>query len=129
MFSHVTLGVADVAQAHTFYAPMMAALNVEPKFHEAGIMAGWQPPGAPHTLFVICQPFNDQPASAGNGTMVAFDAQARAQVDACHALALGNGGSCEGPPGLRPQYHANYYGAYFRDLDGNKICVCCHNPE
>jgi hypothetical protein len=40
-----------------------------------------------------------------------------------------HGGSCEGPPGLRPQYHAHYYGAYFRDPDGNKLCVCCHEPE
>ena len=52
----------------------------------------------------------------------------RATVDAVHALALRHGGSCEGPPGLRPEYHANYYGAYFRDPDGNKLCVCCHEP-
>ncbi len=45
-----------------------------------------------------------------------------------HQTALGNGGTCEGPPGLRPQYHDNYYGAYFRDPDGNKICVACHAP-
>ena len=42
---------------------------------------------------------------------------------------LALGAVCEGPPGLRPQYHANYYGAYFRDLDGNKLCVCCHAEE
>ena len=41
----------------------------------------------------------------------------------------GAGSVCEGPPGLRPHYHANYYGAYFRDLDGNKLCVCCHAEE
>jgi len=53
----------------------------------------------------------------------------RKTVDACHALALAHGASCEGSPGLRPQYHPNYYGAYFRDLDGNKLCVCSHQPE
>jgi lactoylglutathione lyase len=58
--------------------------------------------------------------------MVALLAATRAQVDAAHALALAYGGRCEGPPGLRPQYHANYYGAYFRDPDGNKLCVACH---
>ena len=127
MFSHVTLGVADVEQARGFYAPLMTALNLQQKFHEAGTMAGWQPTGAPHKLFVICRPFNEQSASAGNGTMVAFNATTRAQVDQCYAAALEHGGTCDGPPGPRPQYHADYYGAYFRDPDGNKICVCCHS--
>lgn len=129
MFSHVTLGVGNVDQARKFYAPLMATLELEEKFHEPGTMAGWQPPGAPHTLFVVCRPFNDEPASAGNGTMVAFVAARRSQVDACHAAALEQGGTSEGPPGLRPHYHADYYGAYFRDPDGNKVCVCCHEPE
>jgi predicted lactoylglutathione lyase len=50
-------------------------------------------------------------------------------VDACHKIALEQGGTDEGGPGLRPQYHPNYYGAYFRDLDGNKICICSHHEE
>ena len=62
----------------------------------------------------------------GNGTMVAFAAATRDQVDAAHALALSLGAVCEGRPGLRPEYHAHYYGAYFRDADGNKLCVACH---
>jgi catechol 2,3-dioxygenase-like lactoylglutathione lyase family enzyme len=49
-------------------------------------------------------------------------------VDRTHAIALANGGVCEGLPGFRPEYHPHYYGAYFRDPDGNKICVCCHDP-
>jgi hypothetical protein len=53
----------------------------------------------------------------------------RAVVDNCHEVALTNGARSEGPPGLRPEYHPNYYGAYIRDLDGNKVCVCCHHPE
>jgi predicted lactoylglutathione lyase len=50
-------------------------------------------------------------------------------VDRCHALALELGGRDEGAPALRPQYHASYYGAYFRDPDGNKLCVVCHAAE
>ena len=46
-----------------------------------------------------------------------------------YQTALDNGGPCEGTLGLRPQYHAHYYGAYFRDPDGNKLCVACHTPE
>ena len=58
--------------------------------------------------------------------MVAFMAATRGQVDAAHALALALGGQCEGRPGLRPGYHADCYGAYFRDPDGNKLCVVSH---
>jgi catechol 2,3-dioxygenase-like lactoylglutathione lyase family enzyme len=60
--------------------------------------------------------------------MLAFAAADRAMVHAAHRAALEHGGSCEGPPGLREQYHPNYYGAYFRDPDGNKLCVACHEP-
>jgi lactoylglutathione lyase len=60
--------------------------------------------------------------------MVAFLAASRAIVDSAHAVALAHGGRTEGPPGLRPQYHEHYYGAYFRDPDGNKLCVACHVP-
>jgi predicted lactoylglutathione lyase len=58
--------------------------------------------------------------------MVAFLAESRAQVDRAFAVALENGGTSEGSPGLRPEYHEHYYGAYFRDPDGNKLCVVCH---
>jgi hypothetical protein len=61
--------------------------------------------------------------------MIALLAPDRAAVDRCHAVALAHGGSSEGAPGLRPHYHANYYGGYFRDPAGNKLCVCCHQPE
>jgi predicted lactoylglutathione lyase len=60
--------------------------------------------------------------------MVALLAPTREAVDRCYTVAIESGGRCEGPPGLRPQYHANYYGAYFRDPDGNKLCVCRHDP-
>jgi lactoylglutathione lyase len=61
--------------------------------------------------------------------MTAFLAPDRAAVDAVHALALAHGGSDAGPPALRPEYHANYYGAYLRDPDGNKLCVVCHDLQ
>jgi lactoylglutathione lyase len=59
--------------------------------------------------------------------MVAFLARSRDAVDQAHAVALANGGICEGTPGLRPEYHSDYYGAYFRDTEGNKLCVVCHS--
>jgi lactoylglutathione lyase len=61
--------------------------------------------------------------------MVAFMARDRATVRESYQTALRHGGTCGGPPGLRPHYHPNYYGAYFQDPDGNKICVASHGPE
>ena len=58
--------------------------------------------------------------------MIALLASSPEMVDRSHAIALAEGGQCEGAPGRRPHYHAQYYGAYFRDVDGNKICVCFH---
>lgn len=129
MLSHVFVGVNDFERAMAFYGPLLARLGLVLRFSEAARpWAGWQTPGVARPLFLVGRPFDGQDASAGNGAMNALLAADRATVDAVHALALRHGGSCEGPPGLRPEYHANYYGAYFRDPDGNKLCVCCHEP-
>jgi len=80
-------------------------------------------------LFVIGKPFDEQPHDAGNGQMVALFAGNRVLVDNAYKTALAHGGTSNGLPGLRPQYHENYYGAYFRDPDENKLCVACHLPQ
>lgn len=130
MLSHVHIGVRVLDRAFTFYAPILAELGLMLKFRDdAGGWAAWVSGQAPRPLFIIGLPFDRREASAGNGQMTALLAANRAKVDTAHRLALAGGGTCEGPPGLRPQYHANYYGAYFRDPDGNKLCVCCHDPE
>jgi len=74
-------------------------------------------------------PFDGKPAQPGNGQMVALLAESRAVVDRCYAVALASGGTCEGPPGVRPHYHPHYYGAYFRDPEGNKLGVVCHSAQ
>jgi lactoylglutathione lyase len=61
--------------------------------------------------------------------MVAFAAKDRTTVEVAYEAALRNGGTPDGPPGLRPEYHANYYGAYFRDPEGNKVCVASHGEK
>ena len=123
MFSHITLGTADPDRAVAFYDPVMAVLG-HPQLmrrESGGAWGSW----TGEKLFVG-RPFDSGPASHGNGSHVAFIVQARAIVDAFHAAALANGGSDEGAPGLRPHYHANYYGAYVRDPDGNKLQAVCH---
>lgn len=128
MLSHTTLGVSDLKRAIQFYAPLMKALGLTLKFSEPD-WAAWKSPAADRPLFIITRPIDGRAATPGNGQMIAFLAASRSVVDLCHALALQYGGRDEGQPGLRPQYHPHYYGAYFRDPDENKLCVCRHEPE
>ena len=130
MLSHIHIGIADYDRALAFYSALLSELGLQLRFAERDKgWAGWQSPGVARPLFLIGRPFDGRPADAGNGQMIALIAPDRATVDRCHALALSLGGRDEGAPGLRPHYHADYYGAYFRDPDGNKLCVCCHQPE
>ena len=129
MISHVFIGVADFNRAASFYAQILLELGLVLKFSEPESgWAGWVSPAAPRPLFLIGKPYNGMDHHPGNGQMVALLASSREIVDRVHRTALSLGASSEGPPGLRPQYHPHYYGTYFRDLDGNKICVCCHAP-
>jgi len=128
MLSHVHIGITDFARSLAFYQSLMAELGFTLKFSEPEkSWAGWMRPGFDRPLFLIGHPYNAKPAAPGNGQMVALLAPNRAAVDRCYAIAIANGAGDEGKPGLRPRYHANYYGAYFRDPDGNKLCVCCHD--
>jgi catechol 2,3-dioxygenase-like lactoylglutathione lyase family enzyme len=128
MFSHVFVGVGDFERALAFYNPLMAALGIAPRFCDrARPWAGWQSSPGPRPLFLIGAPHDRLAHAPGNGQMTAFLADSRARVDEAYAAALAHGGRCDGAPGLRPEYHAHYYGAYFRDPDGNKLCVACHD--
>jgi len=130
MFSHLFVGISDFERALRFYIPVMQALGIEQRFCDPERhWAGWQSSLGARPLFVIARPFNREESVPGNGTMVAFLAASRAIVRRVHEVALASGGRCEGAPGPRPQYHQHYYGAYFRDPDGNKLCVACHDPE
>lgn len=129
MISHVFLGIADFDCALDFYAKIMAELGLKLKFCDADKgWAGWVSESSPRPIFVIGKPFDGKANAPGNGQMVALLAPSREIVRSSHTTALALGGTCEGAPGLRPHYHPDYYGAYFRDLDGNKLCVCCHDP-
>jgi catechol 2,3-dioxygenase-like lactoylglutathione lyase family enzyme len=130
MLSHIYLGVSDFERAQAFYAPIMAALGLRQRFSDPiEGWAAWNPASAERPLFIIGKPYNGAAHCAGNGQMVAFMASSRRVVRLAHTLALASGGQDEGPPGLRPHYHASYYGAYFRDPDGNKVCVVCHEAD
>jgi predicted lactoylglutathione lyase len=85
--------------------------------------------GARAPGLAVTGPYNGEAATAGNGNMAAIVVDSRDKVDGLHARALELGGSDEGPPGLRgPEGENAFYGAYFRDLDGNKLCAFCVGP-
>ncbi|MFT4099755.1 MAG: VOC family protein [Burkholderiaceae bacterium] len=130
MFSHIFVSVTEFDRALAFYQPLMAALGVEQRWCDLDKpWAGWHCADRARPFFVICRPYDGRPHDPGNGQMVAFLAQDRETVRRAYQVAIEHGGTDEGRPGLRPEYHEHYYGAYFRDPDGNKICVASHCPS
>jgi lactoylglutathione lyase len=130
MFSHVIVGVTDFDRAFAFYGAVLGCLGLEARFCDRSRpWAGWQRKGEARPLFLIGRPFDQKSHDKGNGQMTAFLAESQALVDAVYDAALAHGGVSEGAPGLLPEYHENYYGAYFRDPDGNKLCIACHTAE
>lgn len=124
MFSHVTVGTNDVPKARIFYDALLGALGLV-RHADTPEAVGYGKPGGRSPVWIV-RPLDKQAATAGNGVTIGFEAADRAMVDAAHAAGLAGGGRDDGAPGLRPHYHPDYYGAYLRDPDGNKICVVCH---
>jgi len=126
MFSHVTIGTNDVAKAKGFYDKLLGPLGLvrHADYPEA---FGYGPAGGRPQIWIV-RPLDKNTATAGNGITVGLEAANRAAVDAAHKAGLGAGGKDEGAPGIRAHYHPNYYGAYLRDPDGNKVCIVCHKP-
>ena len=129
MLSHVTVGITDFDRAFTFYSAVMEALGYPLRFREDHRhWAGWEPRDAARPLFIITKPQNGEAQSSGNGQMTVLLASSREAVELSYEVALTHGGTDEGEPGLRQHYHPHYYGAYFRDPEGNKMGVACHQP-
>ena len=126
MFSHMTLGTNDWTKSKLFYDAVMATLDV-PIFLSSPIGAAYG--DAKSAKLFVGPAYDQQTATHGNGTHVAFIAKDRATVDAFYKAAMDNGGTDEGAPGLRTHYHPNYYGAYVRDPDGNKLQAVCHSSK
>jgi catechol 2,3-dioxygenase-like lactoylglutathione lyase family enzyme len=117
MIGYVTIGSNDLEKAKGFYDVVLAELGGKRSF-ASDRMQGYSAGGGP--MIAICKPYDDQPATVGNGMMVSLAAPSRDLVQKVHAVALANGAQDEGAPGPRGD---TFYGAYFRDLDGNKFCV------
>lgn len=120
---HVSLGSNDMDRALAFYDATMATLGLKRVLDFAPHAVAY---GEDHPVFWIQQPHDRGAASAGNGAHIGFAAASKEQVAAFHAAALAHGGRDDGPPGPRPDYGHDYYGAFVRDPDGNKIEACLH---
>lgn len=121
MIGYTCIGTNNKPQAMAFYDALLGLLGAK-RFYETERGVGWGvAPDKP--MFAVNTPFDGAPASVGNGSMVALSAFSPEQVQALYAKALALGGSDEGAPGPRG---GGFYGAYFRDLDGNKIAVFCY---
>ena len=121
MIGYVTLGTNDMARAAAFYDSLLAELGAKRLWDtERGIAWG---ASMDKPSLGLMKPYDGQPATRGNGTMVALVVKTPAQVDAIYRKALALGASDEGPAG--PRGDGGFYCGYFRDLDGNKLNVFC----
>jgi predicted lactoylglutathione lyase len=117
MIGYVTLGTNDLERGAKFYDAIAAELGTGRMMEWPGAIA-WGSPGGAGAGLGLTKPYDGQAATIGNGVMVALEAKSKEQVHKLHAIALANGGTCEGPPGPRGDA---FYAAYFRDPDGNKL--------
>ena len=124
MLSVARYGTRDLERAKTFYDAIAALVGAK-RVIERPELIGYR--GAEGGMLIIGIPLAGEP-TVGNGTQMGFAAPSRAVVDAVHAKALELGGKCEGPPGVRGSDPNGFYGAYFRDLDGNKLLVSRFGP-
>ena len=128
--SHITLGHDDLVRETRFYDAIFAALGVTAVELESDYESvGYGYEGIDLPITYVQPAFNGRTATWGNGTHTAFKADSRHAVDQFYQAALNNGGVCDGPPGLRPNYSDNYYAAYVRDPVGNKLQAVCRNSE
>jgi catechol 2,3-dioxygenase-like lactoylglutathione lyase family enzyme len=126
MIGYVTLGTNDLAKARGFYDALFESIGAKRLMQFDDDLGGftlwgtaWNRPGV-----AVTRPYNRQAAVAGNGNMIALVMDSRDKVDAFYARALELGGTDEGPPGVRGEEGPRaFYGAYFRDPEGNKFCT------
>lgn len=132
MIAYVTVGSDDIARAKRFYAAFLPALGYELKEGPEGLSYTLPvQPGQSPTLpdFYVKPSFDGRPATAGNGTMIAFQARSQQQVRELHCAALVAGGLDEGQPGFRASYGPHFYVGYLRDPQGNKIALFSSDPN
>ncbi len=133
MIAYVTVGADDISRAKLFYSSFLPELGYVLHEENNGDLSYVLPvkPSLVPTLpdFYVKKPFDGQPASTGNGSMVAFQVSSQKEVRDLHAAALDAGGLDEGKPGNRDSYSPNFYVGYLRDPQGNKIALFSYDTN
>ncbi|POO49440.1 VOC family protein [Agrobacterium rosae] len=124
MFSHIMIGARDLKMMVAFYDAVLATLDLRrvvelDNVDEAGVI--WRKGNRRWPQFALRRPLNGLPATWGNGVQISFAAPSRQGVDRAWTTAMQTGANDEGAPGLRPQYAEDFYAAYCRDPEGNKL--------
>ena len=127
MIGYVTIGALDTEKSGRFYDAVLGAIGNERKFNDGGWI-GYGKKGEDSYGAFVCPPHDGKPATAGNGTMIAFLAPSKDRVHEAYSAGLSHGGTDEGAPGPRPADSTSFYGCYLRDPTGNKICVFAKGP-
>ena len=117
MIHHVSVGTTDIKRSRAFYDAVLKVLGLQ-LLSADDESADY---GTTTVLFSVETPVNGRAASAGNGVHIAFSADHRETVRQFHSTGIANGGTDSGTPAVRPEYDANYFGAFLLDPDGNKI--------
>lgn len=118
MIGYTTIGVSDMERAKKFYCDLFADKGAKVVIDAGRIAFIGTQRGEP--MLAVCEPFDKEAPTPGNGVMIAFPIEEKKEADALHARALELGATCDGPPGQR--IPDRFYGSYVRDPDGNKLC-------
>ena len=129
MLDHVSLGTANLARARKFYDAALKPLGYKMVLPVPGYGYGYGAVKGDAKFWIGLPLAKRRKPRASAGTHVAFLAENRKSVDAFYKAAIKAGAKDNGKPGLRPEYHANYYGAFVFDPEGHAIEAVCHKPE
>tara|TARA_B100001094_G_C17970889_1_gene690226 strand:- start:111 stop:491 length:381 start_codon:yes stop_codon:yes gene_type:complete len=122
MIGYVMFGTNNITESTAFYDSFFDKLGIIKVEIQKGFVGYAIKKHPENVIFYLTKPYNNEKASFGNGTMLAFEASSNMVVSDCHSIALKQGAINEGSPGLREGYGSTYY-SYFRDLDNNKVCI------
>ena len=126
MIGYTMVGTRDLKRAISFYDPIFEAMGLDKTWRDNQVASWGDDKDETAPRFFTGYPFDEEPATVGNGSMTAFRLDSTSKIDRLYEIAISKGGSSEGGPAFRPQYHPSFYAAYVRDPDGNKIAFFCY---
>lgn len=129
LLDHVSISVPSIKNARPFYDAIMQALGAEKVYDRPAALGYGVRCNSAEDFHSCLAVYESEGANFDEKRHWCFKATTRAQVDAFYQGGIAKGGKCDGPPGLRPQYHENYYGAFLIDPFGNRVEAVCHRAE